>query len=100
MRVAHAVLLHHAGRDDDARDAARKLEHLRNGQALYNTASLQCMLADHEVALRTFRKAIEAGFRNMPKLKLFLTEEEDGVGKLEGTPEYEEVREMVGRLAQ
>jgi TolB-like protein len=41
-RVCHANLLYYAGRDDDARAAARKLDDLRDGNALYNTACLQC----------------------------------------------------------
>ncbi len=40
--MSHAVLLHFAGRDDEARAAARKLEDLRDGHALFNTACLQC----------------------------------------------------------
>ncbi len=97
-RVDHALLLHYAGRDDEARAAARKLEDLRDGTALYNTACLQGMLQDYTAGLETFRKAIEAGFRNMRNIQSFLTDEDDGIGTLKGTPEWEEVRELVEKI--
>ena len=99
-RVKHAVLLHFAGRDDEARAAARKLEDLRDGTALYNTACLQCLLKDYSGGILTFRKAIEAGLRNMRNIKLFLDDEDDGIGTLKGTPEWEAVREMVEGLSE
>ncbi len=99
-RVNHASLLHHAGRDDEARSAARKLEDLRDGTALFNTASLQCGLKDYSAALQTFRKAIEAGFRSMRNIKLFLDDEDEGIGTLKGTPEWEAVRELVEKLTE
>jgi TolB-like protein len=95
-RVCHAVLLHFAVRDDEARAAARKLEDLRDGNALFNTGCLQCMLKDYSAGLQTFRKAIQAGFRSMRNIKSFL--EDDGIGTLKGTPEWEEVREMVEKI--
>ncbi len=97
-RVCHALLLHWAGRDDDAKEAARRLENLRDGFALYNTACLQNMLENYEVGLKTFRKAIEAGFRDIRLLKGFLTDENEGIGTMKGTPEWEAVREMVEKI--
>ncbi len=97
-RVSHAALLHFAGRDDQARAAARKLEDLRGGGALFNTACLQCMLKDYSAGILTFRKAIQAGYRGMRNIKLFL--EDDGIGTLKGTPEWEAVREMVEGLSE
>ncbi len=99
-RVNHAGLLHFAGRDDDARVAARKLEELRDGLALFNTASLQCMLKDYSAGLLTFRKAIQAGYRGMRNIKLFLNDEDDGLGTLKGTPQWETVRELVEKLSE
>ena len=99
-RVKHAVLLHFAGRDDEARAAARKLEDLRDGTALYNTACLQCLLKDYSGGILTFRKAIEAGLRNMQAIKSFLDDEDDGIGILKGTPEWEAVRELVEKLSE
>ncbi len=99
-RVQHAVLFQFAGRDDDARDAARKLDDLRDGFALYNAACLQNSLRDYEGGHRTFRKAFEAGFRNIHFLKLYLEDEEAGIGTLKGTPEWEAVRELVEGLEQ
>ncbi len=55
-------------------------------------------LCDKPEALHTFRKAIEAGYRNIHNLKEFLTEEKEGVLALKGTPEWEAVREMVAAL--
>ncbi len=98
-RVQHAVLLHFAGRDDEARAAARKLDDLRDGAALYNTACLQCLLKDYSAGILTFRKAIEAGFRSMRVIKSFLDDEEDGIGTLKGTPEWEAVRELVEKIS-
>ncbi len=96
-RVNHAVLLHFAGRNDEARTAARKLFDLRDGAALYNTACLQCNLKDYSAGLLTFRKAIEAGFRNMRGIKLFLDNEEN-IDALKGKPEWEAVRELVEKI--
>ncbi len=99
-RVSHAVLLHFAGRDDEARAAALKLEYLRDGKALFNTACLQCMLKDYSAGILTFRKAIQAGYRNMRAIKSFLDEGDDGIGTLKGTPEWEAVRELVEGLSE
>ena len=97
-RVYHAILLHYADRDDDARAVARKLDDLRDGFALSNTACLQCMLKDYSAGILTFRKAIQAGFRNMQHIKSFLDNEDEGIGTLKGTPEWEAVREVVASL--
>ncbi|HET9137627.1 MAG TPA: TIR domain-containing protein [Candidatus Kapabacteria bacterium] len=99
-RVSHAVLLHFAGRDEDARAAARKLDDLRDGGTLYNTACLHYMLKDYASGLQTFRKAIEAGYRNIRSMKSFLKDEDDGIGSLRGTPEWEAVRQMAEKLEQ
>jgi adenylate cyclase len=96
-RVNHAVLLHFAGRDDEARAAARKLDDLQDGKTLFNIAYLQCNLKDYSAGILTFRKAIQAGIRNMRNIKLFL-DDEDGIGTLKGTPEWEAVRELVDSL--
>ena len=97
-RVAHAMLLHFAGHDDDARAAAQKLDDLRDGTALFNTACLHCLLKDYPAGHQTFRKAIHAGFRNMRAIQSFLDEEDEGLGTLKGTPEWEAVREMVEQI--
>ncbi len=96
--VNHLMLLHFAGRDEEALEAARRLESIEDGSPLYNIACLQCALHDYEAGLRTFRKAVEAGFRNIRLLKEFLNDEKEGIATLKGTPEYEEVREMVALL--
>ena len=99
-RVNYALLLHHADRDDEAREAGRRMGNLRDGNALYNTACLQTLLEDYEAGIHTFRKAIEAGFRNIHYLNEFLNAEDEGIGKLKGTPEWEEMREMVEKIAE
>ncbi|HYM21499.1 MAG TPA: hypothetical protein VEW28_10925, partial [Candidatus Kapabacteria bacterium] len=78
--------------------AAIELKNLKDGASLYNTACLFGDLGDKAEALGTFRKAIEAGFRDMRLLKEFLTDEKEGVLALQGTPEYEEVRGMVDKI--
>lgn len=94
-RVNHAVLLHFAGRDAEAREAARKLDTIKDGSVLYNVACLQCVLHDHAAGLLTFYKAIAAGLRDIRDLKVFLESEEQGIGSLKGTPSWEEARLLV-----
>jgi adenylate cyclase len=97
-RVNHAVLLLLSGRSDDAHAAAMKLTNLTDGSSLYNTACLFGRLGNPAEALATFRKAIEAGYRNIHLLKHFLTDEKGGILALAGTPEYEEVKRMVEEI--
>lgn len=95
MRVDHAVLLHFADRDEDAKAAVRKLGDLKDGVSLFNIACLQCMLKDYEAGFAIFGKAIEAGYRDIRVLKLFLEDEDGGIGTLKGTPAWEAARLMV-----
>jgi TolB-like protein/Flp pilus assembly protein TadD len=97
-RVEHAALLLMSGRTEDAHAAAMKLTTLKDGASLFNTACLFGKLGDPAEALRTFRRAIEARFRSIRHLKKFLTDENDGVLALQGTPEYEEVKRMVEKI--
>jgi adenylate cyclase len=98
--VQHAVLLLWSGRSEEAHAAAMKLTDLKDGSLLYNTACLLGRLGAPLEALRTFRKAIETGFRDIRLLSAmeFLTDEKEGVGSLAGTPEYEEVKRMVEKI--
>jgi hypothetical protein len=57
------------------------------------------VLNDYESAIGMFRKAIEAGFRDVRYLRDLL-EDHDGLATLFGTPEYEEVRLMVDKLVE
>ena len=98
LRVDHANLLQWSGRSDEAHAAAMKLTNLKDSNPLYDTACLFGRLGDPPAALRNFRKAIEAGFRNIRHLKEFLTDEKDGILALQGTPEYEEVKRMVEKI--
>jgi len=99
-RVSHALLLLWSGRTDDAHSAAMELTNLKDGNSLYNTACLFGRLGDRSESLRTFRKAIEAGYRNISNLKEFLIDEKEGVLALQGMPEYEEVKRMVEKLSE
>ena len=99
-RVQHAILLLWSGRTKEAYAAAMKLTNLKDGNSLYNTAFLFGKLGDPSEALRTFRKAIEAGFRSIRLLKEFLTDEKEGILTFQGTPEYEIVRQMVEKLSE
>ncbi len=98
-RVLHAILLHFADRVEAAKAAARKLGDIKDGLSLYNTACLQCLLKDYEASLATFGKGIKAGFRNIQNLKSFLEDEDAGIGTLKGTPEWEEARQLVEKIA-
>jgi tetratricopeptide (TPR) repeat protein len=98
MHVQHAALLQMSGRARDAHAAAMKLSDMKDGNSLYNTACLFGKLGDNAKALATFRKSIEAGFKNIRDLKGFLTDEKDGIASLAGTPEYEEVKQLVEKI--
>jgi adenylate cyclase len=98
--VKQAALLLMCGRTADSYAVAMKLTSLKDGASLYNAACLFGKLGDKPEALRTFRKAIEAGFRNIRVLKEFLTDEKEGVLALQGTPEFEIVRQMVEKIEQ
>jgi adenylate cyclase len=95
--VSHANLLQWSGRTEAARAAAIELKNMKDGNSLFNIAALFGRLGDTSEALVTFRKAIEAGFKDTRHLKEFLTE---GIVALAGTPEYEEVRGMVEKLSE
>ncbi len=98
QRVNHALLLFWSGRNEDAHAAAMKLTHLRDGNSLYNTACLLGKLGDKSEALRALRNAIEEGFSYVRHLKDFLTDENEGIARLAGTPECEIVRQMVEKI--
>jgi TolB-like protein len=93
--VHHAALLLISGRTEAAHAAAIELKSMKDGGSLFNTSHLFIKLGDKPEALGTFRKAIEAGFKNTRLLKDFLTEE---LAPLTGTPEYEEVKQMVDKI--
>ncbi len=97
-RVNHAVLLHFAGRDTEAKAAARTLDSLKDGSVLYNVACLQCVLQDYELGVITFYKAITSGFRDLRDLKAFLESKDRGIGTLKGTPLWEEARLLVENM--
>jgi TolB-like protein/Flp pilus assembly protein TadD len=96
-RANHAILLHLAGKDEEAKAAALKLGDLKDGKSLFNTACLQGMLKDYEACLTTFTKAIEAGYKDIQHLKSLL-EDDRGIGTLKGTPEWEKARVMVEKI--
>ncbi len=97
-RACYASVLHFAGRDEEARAASRQLAGIRDGTSLYSLACLNCELGDYEDGLRTFYKAVEAGYRNMTLLNRFLISEDAGIAKLKGTPNFEGVKQMVEKI--
>ena len=97
-RVQYAFLLFDAGRVNEAREAAQQLENIKDGNSLINVAFLECSLLNHKVGLRTLVKAIEAGYRDFRILNEILNDEKEGIGSLKGTPEYEEVKQMVEKI--
>ena len=78
-RVHHVVLLFWSGRTDEAHAEAMKLTNLKSGSSLFNTACLLGKLGDPPEALRTLRKAIDAGFKSIRNVNEFLNDEKDGV---------------------
>jgi adenylate cyclase len=93
--VKHGALLLMSGNIQAAHAAAIELKGLKDGTSLYNTANLFQRLGDSAEALRTFRKAIEAGYKDIRQLKGFVSDAKEGIASLAGTPEYEEVKQMV-----
>jgi tetratricopeptide (TPR) repeat protein len=98
-------LLVSAGRLEEAKAAVKKLEHVRDCVSLYNTACTWNALGEYEEGGRVLRKAIQEGFAEPQLLRLYLEDEKNGIGKLKGTTEWEDVRQIVekieaGELAQ
>ena len=96
MRVSLAYLLHDAGRDDEAREAAAKLTNIKDGTSLFNVACLSVELVDIDTAFKTFRRSIEAGYKNLNSLKTWF--EEDGLAPYRNTAEYAEVQALYAKL--
>ena len=97
-RVWQSALLFSAGKISEARTAALNLTNLRDGMSLTNRAILLLRVGELPEAIRTIRRAIEADYRNAPRLKDLLSTERDGMLSLQGTPEYEEVKRMVEQI--
>jgi adenylate cyclase len=96
--VRRAAVLHFAGRDEEAREAVHRLENISDGNTLYNLACVQSMLNEHQQSLVTFRKAIEAGFRNTGLMREFLTDPTASISTLKDSPEHTEVMALVESL--
>jgi tetratricopeptide (TPR) repeat protein len=97
-RQNYALLLFWNGRASDALKVAQELKNARDGKSLFNIAGLFNMLGESDEALTTFRKAIEAGYKNIRLLNAFLMDENEGVARFAGTPEYEEVKRMIEEI--
>ncbi len=101
-RVWRVLLMHLTGDTAQSVIAARELidershKQIRDGASLYNIAYLFSDLDEKLQALNVFRRAIDAGFVNIKALKTFL--HEDGVSSLAGTPEHEEVKQIVEQM--
>jgi tetratricopeptide (TPR) repeat protein len=91
MRVQYANLLFLAGRINDAKEAAREIENVKDGNSLYNVACLQVDLGDLNGSLATLRRAIDAGFRNAETF-----ERDSDLDPLRGMEEFEKMKEELG----
>jgi adenylate cyclase len=98
--VYRVTLLHAAGRDDEALAEVRRLtdrtspDCVQDSASLLNAACALVQLGEKLEALRVFRRIVESGATGA-HLALFLTDEQEGVPDLAGTPEYEEVKRMI-----
>jgi adenylate cyclase len=98
--VHRAVLLHLSGSIEASHQAAMDLKGLKDAISLYNVSCLLNRLGDHTESLTTFRKAIEAGLRDVRLLREFLADAREGSSDLVGTPEYEEVMRIVEKIEE
>ena len=96
--MGHATLKYWGGLFDDAHREAMVLKNGNDSNVLFHAALLLSRLNQKREALDTFRKAIELGFRSFPHLMSFLIDDTDGVAQLGGTPEYEELKQMVEKI--
>ena len=95
-RAHLAALYFFAGRIDDSKKmVAHATEVVREGSSLFNLACTCIDLEDYSLALKLFRKAIEAGFTNPHALREFLGED---FGAKTDTDEYRETRALVESL--
>lgn len=97
-RMNYGILLFFGGQADEARREAMTLKFAKDAGTLFNAACLFGLISDKEEALATFRKAIQAGYIDVRKLKEFLTNDTEGVASLAGTLEYEEVKRTVEQI--
>ncbi len=97
-RVGRALLLQHAGREAEVRDAIKGLGDLKDGTSLYNVTVLQCILKDYLGSLVTMRRAIEAGFRNVEYLKHYLMENDASFADLKTSKAYTDVTDLTGQI--
>ena len=99
-RVNYANLLFYAGQNKEAAIVARELQNVRDGFSLYNTASLFVSLGEPLEALKTFRKSLEAGYKDIHYIKEFSDDISNGIffAPVRGTAEYEEVKVIVEKI--
>ena len=95
-QVYRAVLFHFIGEDDKALATVAGLQNLRDGFVLYNASCLLWQLNQPQEALATFRKALEAGFKNITLIRSYMIEHKD----LAGTTEYDEIKKMVKQIVK
>jgi TolB-like protein/Flp pilus assembly protein TadD len=97
-RVKYAIMLYMGGNSDEAYAEVMKLTNIKDGRSLYDIACLISKLGDAPEAVRTLRKAVEAGYQEIDQLKDFLADEKEGITVLAGTPDYEAVKQMVEKF--
>lgn len=94
IKVEYALLLYYAGRYEQAKSVAASLDVITDGRLLYNAAWVHLLLNDHASSVASFRKAIDAGFRDIQHLKSFLVD----LAAIKDTPQWEAAREMVEQI--
>ena len=87
-QVEYANILQMAGEHERALSEAQKIEKMEglDGNAHYNLACLYLHEGDTESGLRTLRKSVERGFRNLETFR-----RDPDLAPLLGTPEFEEM---------
>jgi adenylate cyclase len=97
-KIQYAIMLNYVGRLDDARSIAETLTHVNDGSVLYNIAALYVELGDLANAFTVFRNALAAGYRNMPSIRVFMTNEEGIRKQFAGTDEFRNLEGMVAEI--
>ena len=97
-RVQYAMVLGMAGEHKRSLTEANRLEVTEglDGVALYNLACIYLKESDHASGIRTLRKSIERGIRNIDDFR-----RDPDLAPLRGTPELEELmKELEEKIAQ
>ncbi|MFI5264517.1 MAG: tetratricopeptide repeat protein, partial [Candidatus Kapaibacterium sp.] len=100
QRVNYALLLFYSGQIKEAGVAAHELQNVKDGFSLYNTASLFVSLGEPVEALKTFRKALQIGYKDIHYIRDFSDDINNNIlfERVKGTPEHEDIKAMVEKI--